>query len=608
MSGLRRIIGNTLISLFGQFVTWTSTLGLTVAYGRFLGDFKFGELYFAITFVSLIGLPIEFGFNQQLTRDVAEKPEKAMPYLWNALLLKTLMWLLLYGVMLLLSWALGYSQEQWTVIAICGVTLFSGSVVNTFAALHCAFERTVYPSVGMMLEKGLSALIGFLLLKNGASVETMALVLLGGSLVDALWVAFWFFRLVGKRLAFDRKTLGVLLRHSIPFIIYGVLGVIYYRIDTILLSFMASTEAVGWYGAGYRLFDTLLFIPNLILNAAMYPVFSRLASTSRSALKTAVEKCMNLLLVCAFPIAAFLIADAYGIIGVLYHSGDFIHSAPVVQALAPGLIFLYINTLFSSVIVSTRGEKKIPLMAAAALVFNLVLNLVLIPHFAQTAAAAITSLTELLLLCISAFFVPRHLLPTKSLKVGLKTLIAAASMGAVIFYLQRLSVFLLLPLGTLLYISITTLLRTIPRSDLQSLLKAVKGKGERSSVDTLTSIAEENIYTQITDPRLPSVKVKRVLAEARIEYVGTFQENQVTQPLHSVDQVKTLPLPSLAELSTLSEVSTLPITSVSTKEPPEESKEVLPSLEEDDDVTLRLPSIRRGKKTQPKTTIQIEGQ
>src|SRR5579883_2257566 len=102
MSGLRRIVNNTLISLVGQLVTWTSTLGLTIAYGRFLGDFQFGELYFAITFVSLIGFPVEFGFNQQLTRDVAEKPEKAEDYLWNTLLLKSILWVLVFGIILFL--------------------------------------------------------------------------------------------------------------------------------------------------------------------------------------------------------------------------------------------------------------------------------------------------------------------------------------------------------------------------------------------------------------------------------------------------------------------------------------------------------------------------
>ena len=62
MQELRKIINNTLISLFGQLVTWTSTLGLTIAYGRFLGDVKFGELYFATMFVALLNPDINLQF------------------------------------------------------------------------------------------------------------------------------------------------------------------------------------------------------------------------------------------------------------------------------------------------------------------------------------------------------------------------------------------------------------------------------------------------------------------------------------------------------------------------------------------------------------------
>lgn len=111
MNRLRKIIGNTIISLFGQGVTWSSTLILTIAYGRFLGDVKFGELYFAITFVSLIGFPIEFGFNQQLTRDVAQEPSKALRYLSNILCIKIVLWLIFYSGTLLACRMLGYSAD-----------------------------------------------------------------------------------------------------------------------------------------------------------------------------------------------------------------------------------------------------------------------------------------------------------------------------------------------------------------------------------------------------------------------------------------------------------------------------------------------------------------
>src|SRR5579885_2204179 len=122
MKALRRIVGNTVISLLGQVVTWSSTLLLTIGYGRFLGDFKFGELYFAITFVALIGFPLEFGFNQQLTSGVAQKPEQALHYLTTTLLLKGTLGLILYSIIIFACLGVGYSLEQRLRLKICGST------------------------------------------------------------------------------------------------------------------------------------------------------------------------------------------------------------------------------------------------------------------------------------------------------------------------------------------------------------------------------------------------------------------------------------------------------------------------------------------------------
>lgn len=513
------LVGNTVISLFGQFVTWTSTLLLTIAYGQFLGDVKFGELYFAITFVSLMGTPIDIGFNQQVTRDVAKDPEKAHAYLWNTLLIKLSLWVFLYAIILFLSWILGYSSEQRGIVAICGLVLLTGSIVNVFAALHYAFERTLYPTIGMMLEKGLSAIIGFILLKYGASVQVMALVLLGGSVVDLIWQALWFFRLTGRHVALDKNVLRVLVRNSIPFIVSGVLGVIFYRIDTILLSLMTSTAVVGWYGAGYRLFDTLFFLPNIIINAVMFPVFSKLStdSNSQSTLKMAIEKSMNLLVICAVPIAALFIIAAPNIIEFLYRRPEFANTVPVIQALAPGIIFIYINAILLNIIIATGGEKRIPIMSVIALIFNLGLNLYLIPRYQQVGAAAVTSLTESLLLCVSLFLVPKYLLPKGSFKVITKVMTATLVMSLVLLFMRAQSILFILPIAFLVYAVAAILLRTVPREDVRALFSALRSKGKTVSPQVLTSIGDESIYWQITE-RLPIViRIAEDSRSARVE-------------------------------------------------------------------------------------------
>jgi len=507
MDRLRRVISNTVISLLGQVVTWTSTLLLTVAYGRFLGDVKFGELYFALAFVVLFGVPLEFGFNQQLTRDVAQKPDKALRYLSNTLLIKGLLWLILYGLILLVCWLLGYNAEVRSLVAINGFTLLFASITNAFKALHYAFERVVFPVIGTILEKGLAALIGIILLRNGAGVQVMAFVLLGGAIANGLWQALWFFHLTGVSFAIERALIRELIRTSIPFMLYGALAVIYYRIDAVLLSLMTNVAVVGWYGAAYRLFDTLNFLPTLVVGAILYPVFSKLSVSSETNLKLAIEKSMNFLLFCSLPISIGLFVAAPNIIAFLYHRVEFSHSIPVLQALAPGLVFLYINTVFSTTIISTKREKKIAIMAAVALVFNLGLNLVLIPSYQHIGAAAVTSLTELLLLCLSVIFMPKHLLPLGSLRVAVKAAIASFVMALAVLSLTWLhiyNIFVILSVATLIYLSIATLIGTIPREDMRALLTAMRSKVDLPPARPLDS-QEERVQGWQTEDNSRSI-------------------------------------------------------------------------------------------------------
>ena len=497
MGRLRRMVGNTCISLLGQAVTWSSTLLLTMAYGRFLGDAQFGKLYVATSFVTLLGFPIESGFNQQITRDVAQEPAKAPRYLANTIVLKLAFWSTLYGGMLLLAQILGYAPDVRSLIAICGITLLSGSLGTTFSSLHYAFERVAFPVVGTILEKGLSAALGIVLLTCGAGVQTMALILLGGSLISTIWQGYWFFHLVGPRFNIDLLLMRSLLKTSIPFLTYGVLGVIYYRLDTILLSEMANTTVVGWYGAAYRVFDTLVFLPSLFVGAIVYPVLAKLSARQEHHLKLAIEKCLNFLLFSSMPIATLLITAAPGIIDFIYHRPEFIHTIPALQALAPGLVFLYANSLYGSIIISTHHEKRMTVMAGIALVFNLALNVLLIPRYGHVGAAAVTTLTELLLLCLSILFTPRYLLPGESLWVGAKVLLACGVMAAVMWLLRTCDLFIILPAGGVAYLAAAAILRAIPREDLQTLYKAIRQKAEQNT-DTRqeqlrTAIAAENI-------------------------------------------------------------------------------------------------------------------
>lgn len=551
MNRLRRIINNTIISLLGQAVTWASTLLLTIAYGRFLGAFAFGELYLATTFVSLLGTPVDYGYTNQIIREVAQKPSMATRYFSNALLIKLGSWLIMYVLMLFTSLLLGNSPEVYILIVICGFDLLNTAVANTFAALHCAFERTIFPAVGNILENGLAALVGILLLRAGAGVQVMAVVLVIGSFINAIWQAIWYFRTVGADFVIDPALIREIVRKNIPFLIYGIMMVGYTRIDTVLLALMTNSTVVGWYGAANRIFDVTNQLPAIVINSIMYPIFSKLSVTSDADLKLAFEKSVNFLLFCSIPITTVLIIAAPNIIGFLYAQSGFSQSIPVLQALAPGVIFQYINFAFFSILLSKKLDGKIPILALISLIFNLIFNYIFIHFYQHIGAGIVSSLTELLLCVIGVIFIPKNLLPLGSLRVAFKTIIASLITSLVILPLHTLHILVILPIAILVYLVASVLLSTIPKEDYQTLYQAVRHKAQpisdsgSSDQETYYADALSAIELAIT-MKLPAIGVETIQTRLmKAIQVEPMQIRPMKLPAKRIETMQTRPMKAI---------------------------------------------------------------
>lgn len=469
MSTLHRATSNTIMLLLGQLATWVCTLILTAAYGRFLGAEKFGELYLAITFTTLIGFPIEFSFNQQIVRDVVRAPRDVHRYLTIALALKGALWVGLYALTMLLSVLLGYSGEQRWLIGICGLMLVSTAVSSTLIAIQTAFMQAGLAKFGTVIEKMLDAILIVLLLRAGAGVQVAALVLLFGSIVGMVWQLARVMRMIGIRLIWDSKITRALVHSGMSFFVYGVLGVIYYRVDTVLLSVIGTEAAVGVYGAAYRLLDTLMFVPGIVLGSIVSPLMSKYSVDDDNKLRLTVEKSVLAMLLCSLPAAAGLLATAPNIIGFVYHRNDFAGSAAVLQALALGVVALYLNSVLTTVLVSTGQERKLPFMAAVALVFNVAINLVLIPRFGAGGAAWATSLTEVLLLVIGIILIDRSLIPVHLWGVAGKIAVASVVMAIVAHALASLNVLIIISVAAVVYVVVVALLGVLSEEDLAHL-------------------------------------------------------------------------------------------------------------------------------------------
>lgn len=470
MNIVKRSFRNIAMMMSGQIVTWASTLILSAAYGRFLGATGFGELYLATSFIALVGFPIEFSFNQQLIRDIAREPKAAHRYVTMGLVLKATLWVGLFLISFLLTFALHYSDEVRWLIVISGFSLLTMGIATTLRSVQTAYLDAGMAKFGDVIEKGFDCVVALLLLRAGAGVIPISIVLVVGSALGMMWQIYRTVKLIGIRIEWSPEVARTLIRSGLAFLAYGVIGVLYYRIDTILLSVFATDTAIGVYGAAYRLFDTMTFIPTIVVSAIMSPILSKYAvDADKSKLRLAVDKSVMAMLLCALPAAAGLIVTAPNIIGFIYHREDFTGSEYVLQALAVGLIALYLNSVLTTVLVSTGQERKLPLMAIAALIFNVGLNLFLIPRYMDMGAAWATSLTEVLLFGIGLWLIDRSLFPLRLFVTAAKILAASLVMGLVAYSLTRFNILVIIPIAAVVYVAAIIALRVLPDEDITQL-------------------------------------------------------------------------------------------------------------------------------------------
>jgi len=206
-----------------------------------------------------------------------------------------------------------------------------------------------------------------------------------------------------------------LLRESVSFGVRAWIGTLFdslgLRIDQLLLAIIASEAALGFYVVAVNLSEILLYFPGAV-STALLPLAARseaelrLAQTLK-AFRSAAYVTLATLLVSAV-LGPPLIPVVFG--------APFSASMTPFLLLLPGLIGFTALVVFSNALVASSLPSLSSLAAAACFLVGLGLDLVLIPFFGASGAAAAASvaycaggLTALLLYRVRAPFRLREL-------------------------------------------------------------------------------------------------------------------------------------------------------------------------------------------------------
>ncbi|MEI8139852.1 MAG: flippase [bacterium] len=388
------IYRNSFILVALRFIEPLFSLVVITAISRAMGPTVLGSYSFLITFTGFVFVIGQMGLTPLLTRDVAKHRDQAAVYLNSAVVIGCCALLPAIAAMYYAVRFFQLTPEVKFCVFVISLSVLPGLITSSFEAIFMAFEKTE-----LILQRRVAASLFRMLLMLVAVWEKcplhyLVLIDVCNSVFSVYICSAAFSKNIAKiQYKIDFRNVIALLRQSPTFFGLTILTMLAARADVLLLTRFSTMKEVALYTVAYKLFELNMVLPQAYVNAT-FPRFSSLFFSSRFLFESATRRVF--IHVVAYAVfSACLMMTAGPLVLSLLFGEKFSGSFNVLRVLSIGLIPYAFGRVLSSALTAGNQQRFDLVAAVCATTLNLVLNVVLIPHFGSigSAMALCSSLT-----------------------------------------------------------------------------------------------------------------------------------------------------------------------------------------------------------------------
>ena len=479
MSQVKTIFKNMSWLMISQIIASICGFIWTILIARYLGVNEYGILGFAISFTGILNIITDLGVSTHIVRHVATDNDSAPKYMGNAIPLKGLFSIGTLAITLIILILMKSDKLTIIITLLFTFEMIFKSFISLLNGGFLAFEKGKYQGIENSLLNTL--LLIFILISIYADLGiygiTISYVL---SNLIALVYAYYAFRtnITKPKFELDRSFCKTITLLAIPFALTSFLSTVYFSIDVVMLTNIVGNYATGIYNASYKLISILTLFYSIYL-AVVFPLMSKLFKNDKQLLIISFEKSLKYLTMIIIPIALGTTFYSLDVIHLIYgHEYDAGFS--VLQILIWTVPFLFISGACNTLLYSSHKEKSVTKIYIIAAIFNIVLNLIMIPSLSYNGAAITTVLSEILIVAIQFYIIYKinHKI-SKKLYYDLFKIILASSIVGVMLYILNLNMWLAIPFVIIIYLLSLTLLKFFDDDD-KYIIKEILGKTNKT--------------------------------------------------------------------------------------------------------------------------------
>ena len=401
----RQSLIKSIITLFtgsaGAQVMVTIALLLTA---RMLGPAQYGQYAGSMLLAMFLSILFNLGMDIWLLREGGIQPNNISTVAGSVLSIKFLFGFIWLGFMIILAPIIQTNAMPANLIRLAALAAWLSSLFTTCLT---AFKAVLKNKVSAFLEAGAGAgrlILTILLVMLGidrASTYILVIVIVSAiGIPIALWLLWISFGLQAKR-----QMMVFALKSSPPYAASDFLVWAFMRMDALIVAFFLGATATGVYSLGEGILNIAFLVPAAI-QVVIIPVLSLLFVSDTSQFWKTARRTTVLLLIIGVVLTAGLFVGSNVV--VLLIGSAYTKTVEVIKILSPIALLHSINFATVAIIVATGEQLKRTIVQAIAVVFNLVMNLLLIQITGINGTAWIYVLTELLLFLGYGFVVVRY--------------------------------------------------------------------------------------------------------------------------------------------------------------------------------------------------------
>lgn len=309
--------------------------------------------------------------------------------------LRSFLAILIFGLTVFLGVIFRFNQRTIFFIILVSTVLFYNAVSGSYLIVTSVREKLIQTSGISVL---LNLILSIFLILTIVVKRSLTFVFLAIGITYLLFTVIYSY-LLNKEIPnwiskFNIHGWVSIIKSSYIYVLIAFFAGLYFKLDILLLKFIWGNKEVGVYSAGYKFFESMLFLAGSY-NIAATPQFAKIITRGLDKLQIRVKRDVIFLALLALVVVAASYIFTFLVLPLILR-GTYSDSRSVFLIVILSLLPILLSSVYLNAMYVMGYARFVILIFIVQTVINFSLNLLLIPRYSYWASAFITVFSELI--------------------------------------------------------------------------------------------------------------------------------------------------------------------------------------------------------------------